>query len=149
LRLPALHLRRGRAGNTARQRQPSSTSTSLFDSSGASWKVKQKYRALDLPPKPQHCTFEESSIYIRKLNSILRETSRQSLDQAIAKAIAARLIRLAVAGQIPAIREVHGRTEGKPPKEVVFEDEKTQLLKVLFEPPPLRNFLPARRFAGT
>ena len=53
------------------------------------------------------------------------------------EAIAARLIRLAAAGQIPAIREVYERTEGKPPKDVVFEDEKTQLLKVLFEPPPL------------
>jgi len=34
---------------------------------------------------------------------------------------------------------VHEHTEGKPPKEVVFEDEKTQLLKVVFEPPPLRK----------
>jgi len=47
-------------------------------------------------------------------------------DSTFAEAIAARLIRLAAAGQIPAIREVYERTEGKPPKEVVFDDEKDE-----------------------
>jgi len=42
-------------------------------------------------------------------------------DSTFAEAIAARLIRLAAAGQIPAIREVYERTEGKPPKEGVSD----------------------------
>ncbi len=54
-------------------------------------------------------------------------------DSTFAEAIAARLIRLAAAGQIPAIREVYERTEGKPPKEVVFDDEKAVDINVIFE----------------
>jgi len=49
---------------------------------------------------------------------------RLASDSTFAEAIAARLIRLAAAGQIAAIREVYERTEGKPPKEVVSDDEK-------------------------
>jgi len=59
-------------------------------------------------------------------------------DSTHAAALAARLIRLAVAGQIPAIREVFERTEGKPPKEVAFEDEKFVEMHVVYhEPLPL------------
>jgi hypothetical protein len=49
-----------------------------------------------------------------------------------AEAIAARLIRLAAAGQIPAIREVYERTEGKPPKEVVSDELKNVQIGFLY-----------------
>jgi uncharacterized protein DUF5681 len=65
-----------------------------------------------------------------------------------AEAITARLIRLAAAGEMPAIREVYERTEGKPPKEVVLEKAQPVGIHVVWEeiPPPaqvrsLRNQL--------
>jgi len=50
-----------------------------------------------------------------------------------ADALAARLIRDATNGNIAAIREVYDRTEGKPPKEVVFDDKKNVVFSVVYE----------------
>lgn len=65
-------------------------------------------------------------------------------DTTFAGAIAARLIRLAAGGYVPAIREVYERIEGKPPKEVVFDDEKDVRVNVKFSHDVL-NFSPENR----
>ncbi len=60
-------------------------------------------------------------------------------DSTNTAAVAARVIRMAVAGNMAAINLLFDRIEGKTPKEVVFEDEKTQRIRVVFEDPPLRK----------
>ena len=49
-----------------------------------------------------------------------------------------RLIREAVNGNIVAIREIYDRTEGKAPKELVFDEDK-MTIKVEFEEPIVRR----------
>jgi hypothetical protein len=56
-----------------------------------------------------------------------------------AEAIAMRLLRDAANGNIAAIREIYDRTEGKPPKEVVTDEDKKMDIKVEFEEPLVRR----------
>ena len=60
-------------------------------------------------------------------------------DSTNAAAVARRLVREAIAGNMAAMHELYERVEGKAPKEINFEGEKTQLFKVVFEDPPLRK----------
>ncbi len=56
-------------------------------------------------------------------------------DSTYAAAVVTRLLRLAAAGQIPAIREIYERIEGKPPREEIPDDKTGFDVRVCYAPP--------------